>query len=31
MDDLDRMLAESERITHEDLYQLRLHTLDGLR
>ena len=31
MDDLDRMLAESERIRQEDLYQLRLHTLDGLR
>ena len=31
MDDLERMLAESDRIGREELYQLRLHTLDGLR
>jgi NAD(P)-dependent dehydrogenase (short-subunit alcohol dehydrogenase family) len=31
MDDLERMLAENERVRREELYQLRLHTLDGLR
>jgi 3-oxoacyl-[acyl-carrier protein] reductase len=31
MDDLERMLAEAGRIGAEELYQLRLHTLDGLR
>jgi NAD(P)-dependent dehydrogenase (short-subunit alcohol dehydrogenase family) len=31
MDDLEQMLAESDRVEREQLYQLRLHTLDGLR
>jgi NAD(P)-dependent dehydrogenase (short-subunit alcohol dehydrogenase family) len=31
MDDLERILAESDRVRREELYQLRLHTLDGLR
>lgn len=30
-DDLERLIAESERVRDEDLYQLRLRTLDGPR